>query len=177
MFVIDRDVLADYYQAAESASTNEEKKTTLEALGEYLFNCLHACQCLHADFPTNLGEFDRIFEMMAVPHPLFEPWASHFVLEAKNLAEKPGQPLVQLFAEKLKEAHCTVGVFLSMDVYTDDACEYVRRKFPEQHIFLLHGGHIQEIIAGKNLVDILRDLNVELKFKPKRKSISAYKTL
>lgn len=122
---------------------------------------------------TQLGEFDRIFAMTDVWHPL-QPWTPYLVLEAKNVGEKTGQPLVQLFAEKLKEADCPVGIYLSMDVYTDDACDFVRRKYPERSIFLLHGGHIEQIIAGKNLVDILRDLHLELKFKPKRKSISAY---
>jgi hypothetical protein len=173
LFNVDRAVLEGHYGAARAATTNKEKKITLENLGEYLFNCLDPCQCVEADLQSEIGEFDRIFEMASTEHALFGAWTPYFPLEAKNWKGAIGQALVREFTGKVAESHCTVGVYLSMNGYTEPACKHVREKSASQQIFLLHGEHIRQIIDGANLVDILRGLHRELHFRPRRRSISA----
>lgn len=111
--------------------------------------------------------------MAPTPDTLFKSWAPRFALEAKNRKKKIDLGKVQKFGAKLQAFPCTVGVYLSMTPYTRDACQDVRGRFPQLQIFLIHAGHIQEIIDGANLIQILVDLHFELQFEPKGPSISA----
>jgi hypothetical protein len=136
--------LIELIERVESASTNEEKGRSLEALSKFLFNSVASLHCKYANLRTRSSEIDLVIEYNPAPRriPLFEELGRYCLVECKNWSKPVGVGPVRDFMGKLDKCKARLGVVFSRNGVTGvdsgvDALREIQSRFDRDGVFLL----------------------------------------
>jgi hypothetical protein len=101
-------------QAVDGATTNDEKKKTLEALASVLLSGMPSWRCKYANLVTKSAEIDIVVEQTgAVPDALSE-FGRYALVECKNWRKPVDAKHIRDFIGKMKSARVRLGIVFSM---------------------------------------------------------------
>jgi len=169
LFQIDREKLKELLDAIETARSNKEKKKSLEDLAEYLFSSIYGVRVIGRNVRTETSEIDLVLEFdhwIYGIHPFFKEVGSHFMVECKNWKKPVGAQKIRNFSRDIKKRKVTFGCLISKEGITRDAYKEIRDVFigEGQIIIILSKKDIENVIKGKNLIEILKEKYRNIKF-------------
>ena len=159
VFHPDRHLLRGLLKAVDTASTNDEKKKSLEKLAAALLQWVEGLQVVGSVRPAT-GEVDLLVRNMC-EHPMIRVLGERWLVEAKNWQKKVGTDEVGAFLTDLAEAGCKVGLLLSIEGISGgagkDAWQRVFAAYQRDRtvVISLTRKDLEAIATGANLVTIM----------------------
>ncbi len=152
-------------ELVENASINDEKKTTLENLAQYLFSSIDG---LYVEPPKRTGpyELDGIISNSS-EHPFLRTLDKYIPIECKNWKEPVGSPEITQFIGKLSLFKCHTGILLSKEGISGTVNELRKDAYRRSDIYVLvfSSEDIKKIIEGtEDLISLMLAKFKELKF-------------
>lgn len=169
LFGIDQNHLESLIELVETATTNDEKKRTLEDLTEFLFESIHNCHVFKKDFRTPTSELDLILENENTFHPFLKDIGFTFPIECKNWKEPIGSNEIRDFGRDIQKRQLKFGILISKKGVTGnkykDAVREIADFFKEGiTIIVLDLKDIKRVASGQNLITILRNKKMQIQF-------------
>lgn len=116
---LDADALGAMLEAVVNASSNDEKKKTLERLAVRLVGGLDFVRCKYINLVTKSSEIDIVGEYLGHPKPtLFDDYGRYFLVECKNWKAPIDAKSVRDFLGKLQKIRARLGVIFSRNGIT-----------------------------------------------------------
>lgn len=146
------------------ATTNDEKKTTLESLAKLLFESIPFLTCRASNLRTSSSEIDIVIEYCGWTKPtLFDEFGRFCLVECKNWKEAVGAAQVRDFTGKLIKARIKLGVLFARNGITgenngSDALNEIRSAFSRDGIYILVIAE-EDLVAVKNSTSFYRILD------------------
>ena len=117
--MFDASTFQAHITAVDSATTNQDKGSTLELLARYLFNCVDGIEVREVNINAPAEEVDLLL-WNAKTTQVFEPWDNLISIECKNWSRPAGAYLIDSFAAKIRMKHLTTGIFIAANGVTGD---------------------------------------------------------
>ncbi len=154
-YQVDRVRLQSLLDAVREASTNQEKKKTLETLAEYLLKGVTGFEVLQSQISAT-GEIDLVVRNNTT-HPVLARLSSHILVECKHWAKTIGTDTVGALIADLRDANLTSG-FLICRKSISNAAKQRRNNFFQRDkgfIIVFTEADIQSVCDGVDLTHLL----------------------
>jgi hypothetical protein len=164
--------LSDLLAAVAAASTNDEKKVSLENLAAEAFALHPSIRCKYRNVRTKSSELDIVCELLpGTPFEFLRESGRYFIVECKNWAKPAGAKEIRDFLGKLRKCRIRVGVYFSRNGITGqehgtDALREIHSAFDTEgtYVLVLTGQEIETLARLEAVVDLLEDKMDALRF-------------
>lgn len=162
-FAIETEILKEHIDKVEVATTNQEKKESLEDLGEYLLESLAGWKCVGTGLRTGTSELDLVMENSNRVDPFLMKMGPNILVECKNWRRPVGSEEIRDFGRDLQKRRIEYGILISREGITGDpgGRKDARGELWDFFrdgtcILVLSLGDILEVANGAHLIAILR---------------------
>lgn len=101
-------------QAVDGATTNDEKKKTLEALASVLLSGMPSWRCKYANLVTKSAEIDIVVEQTGAVTDALSEFGRYALVECKNWQKPVDAKHIRDFIGKMRSARVRLGIVFSM---------------------------------------------------------------
>lgn len=170
-FNIDKNCFKDLIKFVEEAKTKNNKKKTLEDLGDYLFSCVSVFNVVERNIRTSTSELDLIVENQFSFHPFLHELGYLIPIECKNWNKPISSSEIRDFHGDISKRNMKCGILISKKGITGkknkDAKGVIGQIFIKDKISILtlNLNDLKRITLGENLITILRKKYLELTLK------------
>lgn len=168
-FVIDIEEFNSLLSDVINAETNDEKKNSMENLGEYLFTSIANFEIVERNKRTPTSELDIISENNNTFHPFLSTLGLLIPIECKNWKNPIGASEIRDFGGDMDNRKFQTGILISKSGITGDRKfrtdaqgELVNFFRKDAKILVLTLDDLKQISEGISLLAILRKRNRDL---------------
>lgn len=169
-FSLEPEGLKEKMQLVELASTNEEKKKSLEDLGGYLLEGVAGWKIIARDRRSATSELDILVGNGNRTDPFLVGMGYVIPVECKNWRMPVGCDEIRDFFRDLDKRRFTHGILISHEGVTGSKANqtFARKELWDSfrdgvHILVITMADIEEVAQGKSLVSVLRTKDLELR--------------
>jgi hypothetical protein len=160
------------FSAIEAASTNDEKKKSLETMVEHVFSTIPGIRIKQRDATTRSSEIDLVLEHLGGgQRTLFDEFGRYALVECKNWKTPVGAREVRDFVGKLLKTKTRLGILVSRSGITGERSGTDARREIQfcydalaTSVVAVSARELRGVCFGASLHDIIDDKLFRLRF-------------
>ena len=160
------ELFKEILEKAKTASTNDEKKKTLEDLAEIIVKQIEGLEVIDRDVRSSAEEIDLLVSNES-ENAFWTRRSSPFLLECKNWSVPVGSKEIRDFAGKMESAGVRTGILITLSRITGNEYKDARLLIREcrqkrMHIVVLENDDLLEIAKGIHPHDKIKEKFYEM---------------